>query len=292
MPRTKQTGRKSTGKSAEENKRWEEEKELRRLAQELKARRRKYKTSCEAFWEVSEETLRAGLVFRGATMGQLAGAWEVFGYYHSAYDWDGDHTESEGVLVSAGRLYITDDGSGKVDVPEGRGLSPLTGNFKVEIEFGPGDVLRYADQKPTIYSSFDFVGEAAPGTMLRKGDRKMGDVAVDEETMDGYDDVVGADYDYSNKMSGHLLHAPIPELRLLEGDMVLAEEHEAFSTKFFARRTDAPVPFPREDYVTVAEKDTRIEELEAEIGRLQDAQAERAGAPAAKRARTTHTAET
>lgn len=287
MVRTKQTSGRSNGRSAEENRRWEEERERRHLAERLAAKRRKYKTGCEAFWDVSEETLKAGLVFRGATMEQLAGAWEVFGYFYSAYDWDGDHNEFESVLVSAGRLYINDDGSGKVDVPpECCGRASLTGDFQVEITFGPGDVLRYADRKNRISSSFDFVGEAAP-RMLRRDDRAMGDIAVDEETMAGYDNVVGTDYDYSNKMSGQLLNAPIPALGLLEGDMVLAEEHETWSTKFFARRADAPVPFPRADYVTVAEKDDRIRELEHKYECLQDQLADLSKASrAAKRART------
>ena len=120
------------------------EKEEKRVADEeaLASRRLRYKADVgDRFWDASDDSLDASLVIRGPkTTAALEGTWEVFAFYVSMNDWDGDHDEIEVVLPSAGHLSIDESGAGVVDIPRSRcPHRPLTGTFSTEIleDVGP-----------------------------------------------------------------------------------------------------------------------------------------------------------
>ena len=281
MVRTKQTARKSTGGKRPPRRNAvrpgpalteeELEKEEKRVADEqaLASRRLFYKADAgDHFWDVSDASLDASLVIRGATTAALAGRYEIFGFYLSMNDWGGDHDEREVVLPSAGHLSIDESGEGCVDVPRNDvPARPLTGAFSTEI---------LEDVEPRPYSStgywhtFEFVSKE--GDPIRWDDRGMARnkarPAWAHEDED--EDRVGGDFDNAGKLCCGVVHGDVPALRLCDGDLLLSEALELGSGVFFARRRDAPVPFPRADYVRVSEKDQllsaaleRVRELEA-----------------------------
>jgi len=296
MPRTKQTARRSLGGKKPRDGLSEEERERRRAeaeaAEALRVRKLSYKPGVEQLWDVTSDALDANLELRNARPGELDGDWEVYGYFRDAWDWDGSHYQDEEVLPLAGRVRIR-GASGSVDVPgESWTKRPfnttrLTGAFDVtplESESGFGK----APEGPVPWPQMGSRARAAfwfKGATLRRDDGEGDD--SDEDAPEPESGRVGGDFDYRGVLPCAVVAKPVQGLHLLEGDLYISDQRECITEMWFARKVDAPVPFPRADFVRLppAEVDlaaalARVAELEAELRGRGDAE------PPAKRAKT------
>ena len=241
---------------------------------ELVKRRDRYKADAgDRFWDVTLESLYA-LVFRSATLAELAGEWEIFGSHEAVRD-----SEAESVLEAAGHLSIGDNGAGVIDIHQQPYNGPLSGAFSIEFyksDDCPWKRRSAGETKGFIEDARDwafFEFDSVEGVSLRWDARGRGPKTKFDEGGSYVDDDmrVGQDWDMAGKLACGVVHEDVPSMRLLEGDLVVAEMCEMSLHLLFARRRDAPVPFPRADFVSVALKDralsaalTRIRELESE----------------------------
>jgi hypothetical protein len=323
MPRVKQTSRKSTAakrpaKIPKEIAQYraatgstatgpptDDEYDLAEKLVELVGRRRRYKADAgDRFWDVSLESLEA-LVFRGATLVQLAGEWEIFGTHIAQHDWESDFWESELVLREAGHLFIGDDGAGVIEISDQPGTPPLSGAFSIEFYKSEHSWpwKRRSERRFLETKKFDadarewafFEFDSVEGDSLRWDARGRG---PETKLVDGdlVDDVlrVGLNWDMAGKLACGVVHEDVPSMQLLEGDLVVAEVGEVNGSLLFARRRDASVPFPRADFVSMTFKDralsaalARVRELESErdvvVDLTLDDSNDDAAAPPAKR---------